>query len=92
VIRSLSITAYWRTIVIVAVFALWACEGSLDPGTESSEDLTIGIDGSNLMGEGARLFRYPSGGSDWGHLLSGSSTRSALSPTGRHLAIVVKES
>jgi hypothetical protein len=68
------------------------------PATAGSEDFAIGIDGSILMGEGARLFRYPSGGSDWellgdwSHLLSGSITRIALSPTGRHMAIVVKES
>ena len=67
------------------------------PALGGGEDFTIAGDGSILMAREGGLYRVRPGAdrwellADWTGSLPGSITRIAMSPTGRHLAFVVRE-
>lgn len=68
------------------------------PAIASNEDFAVHRDRSLLMGDGRRLMVHRPGSAswellaDWTEDIPGEITRIAVSPRGRYLAIVVKES
>lgn len=67
------------------------------PVLDKREDFAFTADGSMLVGREGKVYRNRPGTvtwevlADWGGRLPGGITRIALSPTGRHMAFVVRE-
>ena len=68
------------------------------PVRAEKQDFAIRSDGSILMGDGPRLYSIQPGAAewelvaDWSKQLGGNITRISISPTNKHMAIVVSAS